>query len=353
MTLRFMVFTFFVFQFLGSSNEFDAHSRANILAILGKKIDSREFKDYKQFWDIDKNFENKNQGLKLYVNSLREEVETIFLAGENCRISNSNFEKFTSAIPFGISWSDNISILAQKLGEGHKLIGKNTMKFYRGNITIEVAFVDWASEKITSLKFSVETNRIIESPSTEIKKESSVAIKMREGLKEFEPKPIVVIQPLRMDTAGITSSFKQAILEVFRSYNESNFYSIKGKMLAKNNFWNYHFTYATKIKIPGEKFNMLYSFPFLNSPLDFVSVIKESDTYDGTIETAHRNFEKKLISSFSEKEGWVATCIPNKGSNKLPDVEFRNDKYGAIILDYSKNPNGKHVVYLRFLLFSS
>ena len=152
-------------------------------------------------------------------------------------------------------------------------------------------------------------------------------------------------------TEGCSTPFKKAILDVFNSFKESNFYSIKGNFLERKNFWNYQFTYSTKIKIPGEKFNMLYSFPFSNSPLDFVSVLKESDAYDNSFVTLYHSFEKKLLETFPANEGWAASCIPNKESKTLSDLELRNDKYGGVVLDFSKNPKGRYILYLRFLLY--
>jgi hypothetical protein len=347
-----LIATIALLLLLGSNNKFESRSRENVLTVLGAKTDSPEFKDYRQFWNIDKNLENRNEGLKLYVNNAKGEVESISMMSENFPSDKTDFHQ-SSVLPFGISWDDDTLSLRNKLGGGHKLLGKNAVKFYRGNIGVEVSFNDMKG-KIAALKFYDETKRIVVVEPITAKKETAVEVKMKEGLKYFEPSLITPTAAVKHDTVKPNySSFKQAILDVFRSYNESSFYSIKGDIRGNRNFWNYHFTYATKLKIPGEKFNMLYSFPFVNSPLDFVSVIKESDAYDSSIEAAHKNFEKKLLENFSEKDGWVASCIPNKESKKLSDLEFRNDKYGAIILDYSKNPNGKHVVYLRFLLFSS
>jgi hypothetical protein len=344
MNFKLIALIFWLFPFLGSNDRLDTKGTTeNLIGILGTKVDSRDFKEYKKLWSLDKNLENRDKGIKLYPNTQNGEIQSIALEGGHHPLSS---------IPFGITWDDKASVIAKKLGaEGNKPIGRSTLKYYRGNLAVEVTFIDASNEKIKGIKFYKETPKFI--PPV-IKRESTVAMKAREGLKEFEPSATNTSTTCSSESLNATcSSFKQAILDVFRSYNESSFVSIKGDMRAKHNFWNYQFTYATKLKIPGEQFNMLYSFPFLNSPLDFVSVIQESDNLDQTIEKAHKTFEKKLLENFPEKEGWVATCIPNKESKKLPDVEFRNDKYGAIILDYSKNPKGKHVVYLRFLLFSS
>jgi hypothetical protein len=81
-------------------------------------------------------------------------------------------------------------------------------------------------------------------------------------------------------------------------------------------------------------------------------VLKESDSFEKSFESLYHEFEKKLTESFPASEGWVATCLPGKDKSKLPDLEFRNDKFGAVILDHSQNPSGRHILYLRFLLFA-
>lgn len=146
-------------------------------------------------------------------------------------------------------------------------------------------------------------------------------------------------------------SFKTGILAVFNAFRESGFYSIKNSPRSSGNVWNYKYTYATKLRIPGEQYNMLYSFPFENSQMDFVSVLKESDSFDG-FEAAYKEYEARLMESFPKSEGWIGTCLPNYDKSKISDFEIRNDKYGSVILDYCKTPRGRHVLYLRFLLYS-
>ncbi|MES2622748.1 MAG: hypothetical protein V4615_18010 [Bacteroidota bacterium] len=354
MILKLVAGIFLWFQFWGSGKELDTVSHDHILVGLGMKVDSKEFKEFKQYWDIDRSFENPAEGIKLYVNSITGKVEGVLIADDREQ-SKARLERLTSILPFGISFDDDTASLFKNLGYGQKIIGKNAFKFYQDELAIEVLFSDWKNEKIASINFFNESKRFALPTNSveEVKKESAASVKMKEGLKHFDQMPVPSAKAEKMDTASNFSDFKQAILNVFKSYDESSFCSIKTDTRGVRNFWNYRYTYSTKLKIPGEKFNMLYCFPFVSSPLDFVSVIKESDSYDKSIETAYKNFEKKLTENFTEKDGWIATCIPNKESRTVTDLEFRNDKYGAIILDYSKNPNGRHVVYLRFLLFSS
>jgi len=355
MSLKLIAGIFLWFQFWGSGKELDTVSRDNILLGLGIKVDSKEFKEFKQHWDIDKNFENPAEGIRVYANSITGKVEGILITNDRSQSNKTQLERFSSVLPFGISFDDDTTSLFTKLGDGQKIIGRNAFKFYQGELAIEVLFVGSKSEEIASINFFYEDKRITTVNFVEeVKKESAASVKMKEGLKHFDQMPVPSVKTAKADTASaLNSAFKQAILDVFKSYDESNFCSIKTDTRGIRNFWNYRYTYSTNLKIPGEKFNMLYCFPFVNSPLDFVSVIKESESYDKSLESAYKNFEKKLTENFTEKDGWIATCIPNKESKAVADLEFRNDKYGAIILDYSKNPNGRHVVYLRFLLFSS
>jgi hypothetical protein len=339
-----------------ANKELDTSSHENFISVLGLKVDSRGYKDFRQHWDIDKHYESHERGIKLFVNSYTGKVDGILIAGENYDLDGIKFQKFSSDLPFGISWQDDTAALFRKLCDGRKMIGKDALKFYQGEISVEAMFNDLRRGKVLALKFGGEAKPAPKVVTVEEKKETAMDVRLKESLKEFETMPVKrkVREPNYYDSLYINESpFKQAILDVFKSYHESSFSSVKEDPLSQRNFWNYKYTYGTTIRIPGEKFNMLYSFPFLYSQLDFVSVIKESDSFDRSMEIAYKQFEKQLLENFSEDDGWVSVCLPNKESKKVSDLEFRNDKYGAIILDYSRNPNGRHVLYLRFLLFSS
>ncbi|MBS1611664.1 MAG: hypothetical protein JST49_02485 [Bacteroidetes bacterium] len=186
-------------------------------------------------------------------------------------------------------------------------------------------------------------------PSTTVVKTSTPAA------SSTTPKPSTAATNTSKSTSTTTVAksytFKSGILEVFNSFRESGFYNIKHAQRSSGNVWNYKYTYSTKLRIPGEQYNMLYCFPFENSQLDFVSVLKESDSFDG-FEAAYKQFEAKLMAEFPKSEGWVGTCLPNYDKSKISDFEMRNDRYGSVILDYCKTPKGKHILYLRFLLYS-
>jgi hypothetical protein len=154
----------------------------------------------------------------------------------------------------------------------------------------------------------------------------------------------------RADSAEV-SPFKKAILEVLKSFRESGYWDVRMAERTGSNFWGYKFTYTTRLKIPGEKFNMLYCFPFVYSKPDFVSVLKESNGYDSSFETVYHQFEKKLLKDFTPAEGWTSSCIVNVGQEKLPDLEFHHDYLGSVVLDYSRSAQGKYILYLRFLWY--
>ena len=145
--------------------------------------------------------------------------------------------------------------------------------------------------------------------------------------------------------------FYKAIMKVIESGEEEMFKDIKKDPAGRTNFWNYKYTYTTSISIPGEKYNMLYSFPFQTSQLDFVSVIEETDGAGNTIKAKYAEIEAKLKEVFQPSDGWSYSYTVNpEEPNGLKDFEVKNAKLGSIILDFSINPYGKRVLYLRFLL---
>lgn len=327
----------------------------NLLLLLGSNTSSKDFKPIKDFWLLDKNFENNYGGIKLSVNSITDKVESILIAGENYQVNGTKFLKCSSVLPYEILLADDTAALKTKLGEGQKLIGRNTMKFYQDKIAVEISFTNAKLETIGSIKFFTETKAVpVELKVREEKKASYAKIKNQEKYRQLEKSTFLELPAEEVDNGSSNiNPFKKAILDVFKSYQESNFFSIKSSSRSSANFWSYKFVYSTKLKIPGEKFNMLYSFPFYQSPLDFVSVIKEADAVDQSFVSSYKTFEKKLMENFPTSDGWVASCVANKESKALSDLQFNNDKYGSIILDYSKNPKGKHILYLRFLLYSN
>ena len=149
--------------------------------------------------------------------------------------------------------------------------------------------------------------------------------------------------------AAANSPFYQSIMKVIESGSNHGFKNIQGAKKAIKNFWNYKYTYATNVKVPGEKYNMIYAFPFESSQLDFVSVLYETDAYSSTLETTYHSFESKLLKEFPESEGWSKSYAANDDKSKPKDLQLKHPKIGTIMLDYSRNPAGRHVLYIRFL----
>jgi len=298
----------------------------NMLLVIGQGASSASFKEFKEFWLLEKDNQNFLRGIKANINPANDKVESILIASG--ALGSSNFKRFNSKLPFGILLDDDVSQLTAKLGSGERITGRNAIKFYHNGTAIEVLYSDLKSGKILFIKFSHE-----------IKGSAAVVAPGAAG---------------KLKTSGTltTTPFKKALLDVFKASRESSFALIKTGERTEGNFWNYKYTYNTKLNIPGQKYNMLYSFPFVTSQLDFVVVLKESDYFDKSLEAMYHDFEKQLTLNFPASEGWIASCLPGKDKTQLPDLEFRNDKYGAIILDHTKTPKGKHVLYLRFLLFS-
>ena len=229
------------------------------------------------------------------------------------------------------------------------------MRYYTGKVAIEASYTNLKNGKISFLKFITNarppTVMIASVPASAPAPKQNIADRHRQ-VEQAIFLAGGTSEKTKEKSAAPGSPFKKAMLDVFKASRESSFDIIKDGDRKDGNFWNYKYTYNTKLKIPGEKYNMLYSFPFVTSQLDFVVVLKESDSFEKSLESMYHTFEKQLTESFPASEGWVATCLPGKDKSHLPDLEFRNDKYGAIILDHTQNPKGRHVLYLRFLLFS-
>jgi len=152
-------------------------------------------------------------------------------------------------------------------------------------------------------------------------------------------------------TNGKDDAFYKAIMAVIESGEKEMFLTIKKDTALRPNFWNYKHTYTTSISIPGEKYNLLYSFPFNTSQLDFVSVLLETNGPSPGIWTKYNEIESKLMEDFIASDGWTYSYSVNTEDPYGPkDMEVKNPKLGSIILDYCVNPYGRRVLYLRFLL---
>lgn len=323
----------------------------SVLYILGKDKNSSEFQSFKETWGLNQKYESSIRGIKVFVNEGSAKVNGILFAGENFKLNDSKFVPYSSSLPFNISLKDNPSALMSKLGAADRVDG-NTWRFNRMSVNIEVDYASNDNHVITSVKCYSGPVVISATPTPRMKDQPILMASMGKATPEIKK---AVPSTMEMEKASMNlGSFKAAIMDVFKAYRESNFYNIKGRQRGEKNFFNYKYTYNSKLKIPGEQFSMLYSFPFSNSNLDYISILKESESCDKSFEATYHDFEKKLMETFPTKDGWVASCIANKESKSMSDLQFRNDRYGAVVLDYCRNPKtGKHILYMRFLLFSN
>ncbi|HWB63774.1 MAG TPA: hypothetical protein VG603_09710 [Chitinophagales bacterium] len=358
-------------------NSFAAdYSGNNMLSILGASKNSQQFKDYQQFWMLDKDFQNAYGGMKLNINDATGKVESVLIICQDQELAGTDYHKFASHLPFGISMSDDTTTLNARMNGGYSILGKSTLKFNNGDIAVEATFNRLYFGQISSLKFYVEARKATPIPSpvkpapvstaprpaTPVAKtvytvpanthEKDKIEQQRRALEstQFNSQQSKTNGTQTTRTAIPTSPFKKGIMDVFRSWRSSQFGTAKLDSRNQENFWNYKYAFNTTIKIPGESYNMVYNFPFASSQADFVSVIKEGYEPDQAFEGPYQQFELMLKENFTPTEGWVMKPIGNRG--KLQGLEFKNDKLGSVILDYTRNPQGRGVLFLRFLLFS-
>lgn len=163
-----------------------------------------------------------------------------------------------------------------------------------------------------------------------------------------EESPVAAVQVI--DKNKSYSPLRTAMNKVIESGVNKYFENIKSEKRTSSNFWNYKYTYTSKVKIPGEKYSIIYSFPFEDSQLDYVSVLYEG-AYGSTVEALYNDYKAKLLADFPTSEGWTVAYSPNSDKSKPADMEIKNSKIGSVVLDYHVNPKGTSVLYFRFLLY--
>ena len=152
-----------------------AYDGDNILSIIGQHSTSATYKAYSKFWLLNKEYENRTRGIRVYFNPITDTAESIIITGYTTDLSTSKSAKCSSDLPMQITLDDDTLALTGKLGHGEKLPGRNTWKFHRGNIAVEATYGDLKNGKIAYLKFSNYEPTIIEEPVAlpVIKKESA------------------------------------------------------------------------------------------------------------------------------------------------------------------------------------
>lgn len=367
-----------------------------MLDVLGKSKFSNEHKLFSNFWLLDKTGENTFGGIKLVYNPKTENVDTILVCGYSCMVHQKPYSKCTSPLPYKIKLNDPIDTLAAKLGTNATAFGSSFLlrsigydaivhytsegkvewiKFFLNKISAQNITTPYApvrevppapvNEKLEQTKKLIEQeNHTPSKPNKEVPQAiihpkeipaAPVNKKMEDARREIEATAFKTEEKKTITDvpAPTVSVFKKSILDIFKAYSSSGFKNVKEEPKTITNFWNYKYTYATKLKVPGEKYSMLYCFPFQNSQLDFVSILKEADAYDATVADVYHRFEKQLMAELSAADGWTSACLPNSDNNKLSDLEFKHERYGSVILDCTKSPKGRYVVFLRFLFFSN
>jgi hypothetical protein len=350
-----------------------------VLEILGEGKTSSAFQKFRTEFILDKALRNPEFGIKV---TASHDSASIILAmsvmSNGYEMNDIKYKEYKGAMPFDINFSDDQESLTRKLGPGKGGQEDSKLKFKKDGITIMVFFKNSSRKKISYIRFSQNIGMqgayrlegdhnapvMLASTSTpyiepakvskiDAARSTATAIPVKPSAKNTNSLPVPA--SFGKSTTAVDRSsddpFYNAIMSVIESGEEEMFKDIKKETAPKPNFWNYKYTYSTSVSIPGEKYNMLYSFPFQSSQLDFVSVLEETDGANPAIDAKYAEVEAKLKQYFKQSEGWSYHYTVNTEDPKgIKDLELKNSRLGSIVLDYSINPYGKHVLYLRFLL---
>lgn len=334
----------------------DEYSGTKMLEILGEDRNSDAFTKFRTQYGLDKALKNSDLGIKLTASHDSVSLITaITLTSAGYEMNDTKYKQFSATLPFSISFNDDLTALERKLGPGKSSDGDNKIKYKKDGITVSIFFKTSERKKIAYIKFTQNIGLIgpyridgnhDDPPVPEVAEIEPAHKSIKSETGKAAKKPLTKSKPRTSK-----DPFYNAIMNVIESGEDEMFRDIKKDAMTVPNFWNYKYTYSTSISIPGEKYNMLYSFPFESSQLDFVSVLEETDGPDPAIETKYNEVEAKLKEYFKPSEGWTYSYTVNsEDPYGVKDFELKNPKLGSIILDYSINPRGKHVLYLRFLL---
>ena len=342
----------------------DEYLGTKMLEILGVDKSGEAFTKFQSQYALDRALKNPDLGIKLTASHDSISIITaITLTSSGYEVNDIKYKQFSSTLPFSISFSDDASELERKWGPGKGSDEDVKMKYKKDGITIKVYFKTSEKKNITYIKFTQNIG-LVGPYRIEGNHDASAVTAVEEtsietAKKETKSSVIKTTNKSGQYVAHISATgkrkssdpFYNAIMNVIESGEEEMFVDIKKDAMAMPNFWNYKYTYSTSVTIPGEKYNMLYSFPFRNSQLDFVSVLEETDGDSPLIGEKYTETEAKLKEYFKPSEGWTYSyTINSEAPNGIKDLELKNSKLGSIVLDYSISPYGKHVLYLRFLL---
>lgn len=332
----------------------------DLLQIIGEPVGSAEMQKLKDYWKLDGGLKNAERGIEFKAGANRT-IDTIVFAGYGYVSQVTFFNPHSSTLPFGIVFTDNVDAIQKKAAAESQRLDR-AFVFRNSKFSLLVNYITYGKiqfvkifrtpvESYTASSVPVPTSTTGKTTTT-LSKPINIANPSKELVNAGTATPLLKPADSQPNDDYTPATLKSGIMKVFQSYRESNFSTLKGNQRGGGNSWNYKYTYNTTVRIPGEKFNMVYSFPFAYSQLDFVSVLEETDKYDKSFEATYKKFERRLTETLKPSEGWVGKCLPNTEKSPISDVEFRHPKLGSVVLDYSKTPKGKHILYLRFLPYS-
>ena len=349
-----------------------------LLSILGQQKDSSEtYKAFAREWGLGRKTAMPEKGIKVNKNSETGRIIAISFAGKGYEVGDVKFNKFEGQMPFGLSMNDDYTTLRNKLGVPKK-DAETVSKFAKSGLSIIATFSNKSKTKLQVVKISLgfgvleynpnadentdvateapaEPIKEVNQPVTKEKKVEPSSTKEKITINETMPADFSSSKPAPRNTNASLAKkteFYKRVMEVMEAGSESYFESIQEPSeTAVSNFWNYKYTHKSTLKIPGEKYNFIYRFPFATSQKDFVVVLKEGN-YDASFKQTYDEFLSKIKADFTPAEGWKYTNPLDENVNfPLKDFEAQNAKYGSIVLDYHQNPQGQSVLYLRFLLY--
>lgn len=369
---------FLLFFSLFSFTHAQKYQGDELLTILGQQKDSSDtYKAFAKEWGLGRKTSMPEKGIKVNKNSETGRIIAISFAGKGYEVGDMKFNKFEGQMPFGLSMNDDYTALRNKLGVPKK-DAETVSKFAKSGLSIIATFSNKSKTKLQVVKISLAFGVLEYNPNAEENTEvateahSEPKKELKETVtdtKKVEPsstrEKITINETIPADfssskpaprntntTLSRKSDFYKRVMEVMEAGSESYFESIQEPSEALvPNFWNYKYTHKSTIKIPGEKYNFIYRFPFATSQKDFVVVLKEGN-YDASFKQTYDEFLSKIKTDFTPAEGWKYSNPLDENINfPLKDFEAQNAKYGSIVLDYHQNPQGQSVLYLRFLLY--
>ena len=309
-------FLFFTSQFLSAQNDLA------ILSFINESVLCNSFTEYRATHQIGNQLSSPSLGIKFYTNPNRQTITAVLLAYDSLIIDFKKYNRFTGKIPFAIQ---NRDVIKSMISDGFSLSDSSSLSyiFVKDKLKSEYIFSDKTKQILNYTLWSLNENFI-------------------EVDKDFKTIDVSLNEP-NFDY------LVKAIITVLSSSSDLRVKGISQNSMLKNNLWNYKYVYNTDLKIPGELYSMVYSFPFQYSQKDYVSVLAESG-YSNNISQTYYRFLKQLRNSFKEDNGWLSYAEKNPNTRSLlDDVYFKHPSYGTFVLDYSQTPKGKEVVYLRFL----